>query len=99
MKNKTDKMLDSALQGSSVSDQIPALSAWQISLICAAAGGLLAFVGITLSMAQTHTALNELSRIELGSAIAMPFVLGALGFKFKQPFLNALGAVMNSLPY
>ncbi|EDX87303.1 hypothetical protein S7335_5011 [Synechococcus sp. PCC 7335] len=75
------------------------LTGRQMFVLSAITGGLLSFASIALSMQMTQTAITDLSPVTVGIALAMPFVFGALGFKFKQPFLDALSAMMNSLPY
>ena len=77
----------------------PALTDRQMLVLGAAAGGLLSFVGVALSIEMTHTAPAELSQVTVGTAIAIPFISGILAYRLKQPFLDALGAIMNSLPY
>lgn len=79
--------------------QTSTLSSWQMFGLSAAAGGLLAFVSVALSAEMTHTGWSDLSRTQLAVAIAAPLVFGILGLKLKEPFLKALGAIMNTLPY
>ncbi|MBE9062109.1 hypothetical protein [cf. Phormidesmis sp. LEGE 11477] len=75
------------------------LSDRQMVVFSAAAGGLLSFVSVALSVEMTQTAIADLSPVAVGTAISLPFIFGLLGFKFKQPFLDALSATMNSLPF
>ena len=85
--------------GITLPPQASTLTNWQMFGLGAAAGGLLSFAGIALSIEMTQTAITDLSSVTVGIAIVIPLVFGTLGFKFKQPFLDALSTIMNTLPY
>ncbi|MEM6452358.1 MAG: hypothetical protein AAF703_18845 [Cyanobacteria bacterium P01_D01_bin.105] len=82
-------------KGTSTDDWQP----WQNFLMGFLVGALLSFVGLSISMDMTHTALADVSLVMGVSAIALPFCLGGLGLMFKQTFLKALSNLMNLLPY
>lgn len=86
-------------QRNALTAQTSTLTNRQMFVLGGVAGGLLSFAGVALSMEMTQTALADLSPVTIGIAIFIPFVFGILSFKFKQPFLDALSAMMNSLPY
>ena len=72
---------------------------WQNFSIAFLAGALLSFVGLSISMEMTSTPLGDVSGVQWLGAIALPFLLGTLAVTFKQPFLDALDAMMRLLPY
>lgn len=76
-----------------------ALEPWQNFTMGFSFGAILSFVGLSISMDMTHTALADVSLFQWGSAIALPFLLGILSLLFKNPFVKALSTVMSLLPY
>lgn len=75
------------------------LKPWQNFLIAFLFGALLSFVGLSISMSMTHTALASVSWLQWMCAIALPLLLGLFAVIFKEPFVNALGLFMQVLPY
>lgn len=75
------------------------LSPWQNFGFGFITGALLAFVGFSISIDMTHTALSDVGWGMWVGAIALPLLLGTLSILLKQPFIKALDTVMRVLPY
>ena len=75
------------------------LRPWQNFMIAFSFGALFSFVGLSISMDMTHTALADVSFLQWSGAIALPFFLGLLAIIFKEPFVDTLNALMQVLPY
>jgi len=72
---------------------------WQNFTIAFFFGALLSYVGLSISMDMTHTALASVSLFQWSGAIAFPVLLGLLAVFLKDPFLRALETAVRLLPY
>ena len=96
--NLSDALETEAVETASSSPDF-SLSSRQSFLIGLFVGALMSFVGLSISMEMTGTAIADVSWVQWVGAITFPCLLGILSTVFRDPFVDALFAIMRVLPY